>query len=376
VGGWGWGAGGGLEVWGRLPTGSSPLISGRRKSRTCLPPPPPPAASTPARCRQGFVASVYGWLLAKAPSARPAQVSRALAAVARLGLYNEELVGALIGRGERELHNFPDDDLATMLDALGALGYTPPETFGAQLLKRTQGRLPSMNARALAGLLPAMGRIGLTPSPEWMAGYADAAIANVRGFRATEFQSLLVGLASAGWQPSGPAQLQPLVDRCFPLLQYELRVERPGGGGGGSRTPSVAASLDEEASGAAPASPQQQQRGGGGRGYAPQSVKPQVAIDWLVNVSWALAQIVAGTGAQLPQQWATVVFDRLQYVRRYMRPAELASLLSSCGYLGARPSDATMASLLRDLQNMYTDASGDDLANLAMAMAQFRYAPP
>jgi hypothetical protein len=58
-----------------------------------------------------------------------------------------------------------------------------------------------------------------------------------------------------------------------------------------------------------------------------------------------------------------------------MRPAELASLVSSCAYLGARPDDATLASLFRDLQNMYSDASGDDLANFAMAMAQFRYAP-
>jgi hypothetical protein len=58
-----------------------------------------------------------------------------------------------------------------------------------------------------------------------------------------------------------------------------------------------------------------------------------------------------------------------------MRPAELASLVSSCAYLGARPDDATLASLFRDLQNMYSDASGDDLANFAMAMAQFRYTP-
>lgn len=58
-----------------------------------------------------------------------------------------------------------------------------------------------------------------------------------------------------------------------------------------------------------------------------------------------------------------------------MRPAELASLVSSCGYLGARPSDDTVASLLRDLQNMYADATADDLANVAMALAQFQYRP-
>jgi hypothetical protein len=347
---------------------------------------PSPGASEPDDLAdfQGFVAGVYGLLLGRADAARPAQVSRALEAIARLGLYNGELVGALAARAERELHNFPDDDLATTLEAFAALGYALPESFAAQVLKRTQGRLPSMAARSLSALLPAMTRLGLTPSAEWMVAYADAAIANIRGFRAPEFQALLVGLASAGWHPTGPQQLQPLVDRCFPLLQYELRVARPGGSGG-NRGPSAVASIDEDAaSGGGGALQQQQQRSGGQRGgwrngersSPPPPVEPQVAIDWLVNVSWALAQMVAGTGAQLPQQWATVVFDRLQYVRRYMRPAELASLLSSCGYLGARPTDATLASLLRDLQNMYTDASGDDLANFAMAMAQFRYTPP
>jgi hypothetical protein len=58
-----------------------------------------------------------------------------------------------------------------------------------------------------------------------------------------------------------------------------------------------------------------------------------------------------------------------------MRPAELASLMSSCAYLGVRPSDASLASLLQDLQNMYSDASGDDMANVAMALSQFRYRP-
>ena len=65
----------------------------------------------------------------------------------------------------------------------------------------------------------------------------------------------------------------------------------------------------------------------------------------------------------------------LQFLRLYMRPVEVASLLSSCSYVGARPDDRLMLLLLRDMQNMYTDASGDDMANVAMALAQYQYRP-
>jgi len=285
---------------------------------------PAPSAAEPDDLAdyQGFVAGVYGWLLSKMDQAKPQQLARALRCVAKLGLYNAELVDALTARAQRELHNTYDDDLNMMMEAMAALGYQPGEAFGAQLLRRTQGRLSSMQPRALSGLLTALPRLGLAPTPEWFAAYADAALANLRQFRAGEFSALVVGLASSGWQPSGPAQLQPLVDRCFPLLTYELRVERPGGGAGGSRPASVQASVDEEgaagAAAAAAAGGVQQasppQRAGGWRNdfRTPKSVEPQVAIDWLVNVTWAMAQMVAGTGAQLPQQWGNAIFDKLQ----------------------------------------------------------------
>jgi hypothetical protein len=104
-------------------------------------------------------------------------------------------------------------------------------------------------------------------------------------------------------------------------------------------------------------------------------VPPEVAVTWLVNVAWAFAQMLSGTGAQLPPQWGAAMFDKLQHARRAMRPAELASFVSSCACVGARPSDATLEALLRDLANMYSDASGDDLANFAMALAQWGYTP-
>ena len=338
---------------------------------------PAPTAAEPDDLAdfQGFVAAVYGWLLAKMDAARPPQLGRALAAVARLGLYNAELVGAVVARAEREMHNTADGDVVALLEGLAGLGHAAPPALGEQVLRRTQLRLATMAPRDLARLVAAMPTVGIAPAADsgWVAACADAAVAGVRELRAGDFRAVVVGLASLGWRPSTDAQLRALTDRCFPLLTYELRVERDGGSGGGGRAsaaPSAAASVDEEAG---PQPKQQQQQQQWRRG--PKSVAPQVAIDWLVNVAWAFAQMTAGTGAAMPPQWAAALFDKLQYVRRFMRPAELASLVSSCAYAGARPSDAALASVLRDLQNMYSDASGDDLAGVAMALAQFQYRP-
>lgn len=78
--------------------------------------------------------------------------------------------------------------------------------------------------------------------------------------------------------------------------------------------------------------------------------------------------------ARLPPRTAPLP-AHTQYVRLYMRPAEVASLLSSAAYLGARPDERVLSTMLRDMQNMYTDATGDDLANIAMAIAQFQFRP-
>lgn len=61
--------------------------------------------------------------------------------------------------------------------------------------------------------------------------------------------------------------------------------------------------------------------------------------------------------------------------RRYFRPSSLGSLLYSLAYLRAGPEPQQLQQLLDDLAYQYDDASGDDLANVAMALVQFQYLP-
>lgn len=291
-------------------------------ARAAALPRPGPDEPDSAADFQGFVAAVYGWLLSRADGARPQTVARALAAIGRLGLYNEELVGALAVRAQRELHNTMDTDLVEVLEAFASLGYAPSPEFAAQLLRRTQGRLPSMQSRVLSRLLGLLPRVGVAPTPEWMAACAAAALPQVRTFNASDFSALMVGLATAGWRPAGPGELQPLVDRCYPLLTYELRVQAgaprpraplageapPEGGAATAGSSDAAVTGDQQA--VAEQRPQQQRSSW--QRPPPKNVAPQVAVEWMVNVAWAFAQMVSGTGAVMPPQWSKAMFDKIQ----------------------------------------------------------------
>ena len=55
--------------------------------------------------------------------------------------------------------------------------------------------------------------------------------------------------------------------------------------------------------------------------------------------------------------------------------ASLGSLLYSLAYLRAGPEPQQLQQLLDDLAYQFDDATGDDLANVAMALVQFQYLP-
>lgn len=61
--------------------------------------------------------------------------------------------------------------------------------------------------------------------------------------------------------------------------------------------------------------------------------------------------------------------------RRHFRPADLGSVLYSLAYLRAGPEPHQLQQLLDDLRIQFDDATGDDLANVAMALVQFGYKP-
>lgn len=67
--------------------------------------------------------------------------------------------------------------------------------------------------------------------------------------------------------------------------------------------------------------------------------------------------------------------ERVRNQKRWMNASDIATILYSLAYLQAPPPAQGLDQLLSELERMYDTAAGDDLANVAMALAQFRYSP-
>ncbi|KAF8069526.1 hypothetical protein HT031_001643 [Scenedesmus sp. PABB004] len=271
---------------------------------------------------QQFVASVYGWMMERMPRFRPRQVSSGLYAISRLDLYNAELVDALVAASLPLLGEFGAMEYVRLLDGLERLRVPPSPEWAAEFFRRSADRIvKTANRDELPAIFSFCQRLGLAPTPEWLAATTDAAMRQLasreRNMRAAEFRRLLVGLAGLGWRPS-PEQLQLIVDRSYPQLQT---------------------------------------------GFC--------QVHDLVEMAWALAQ----WETPMPPNWAKMFASAMMRQRRYFRPANLGALLYSLAYLRAGPEPRQLEALLQDLRIQFDDASGDDLANVAMALVQFQYRP-
>jgi len=271
---------------------------------------------------QQFIASVYGWMLERLDRFRPKQLANALQNVAKLGLFNEELVGGLLASCTRQFAQFEPADLTRLLRALATMSLAPAQDWTELYFAKTYTTKESFNrfqkyaVDDLVGTLSSLNALGLQPPPEWMAAFVEASLNQLRTMGGRDYVKLLLGLATCGWRPADPPQFAALLDRSFPLMGYMYPLE-------------------------------------------------------LSQLAWALAQF----GMPVSPQWGKAFHSRLRYQRRYLTPNLLSSILYSCAYLSCPPPPENIQGYLDDLHNQYEDATGDDLGGVAMALAQFQYMP-
>jgi hypothetical protein len=60
---------------------------------------------------------------------------------------------------------------------------------------------------------------------------------------------------------------------------------------------------------------------------------------------------------------------------RYLNPSDIGALLYSLAYIQARPSKSQLKRLLDRMVEREDRATGDDFANVLLALAQFNYTP-
>lgn len=60
---------------------------------------------------------------------------------------------------------------------------------------------------------------------------------------------------------------------------------------------------------------------------------------------------------------------------QYLYPADIGHLLYSMAYIKAKPNRDQLARMLRSLKSNIDRATGDDIANVLLALAEFEYTP-
>jgi hypothetical protein len=288
-----------------------------------------------------FVGGVFSFLLdaAEAGKVRPRSAAQTLSALARMRVYNEELVTALLAVAGEGAGGLAPRDVGMLLWALGRLGAQPGDAWLDSFLAQTERRLRDMGPVELANAANGLAKMGARPNEDYLAALSGSAMHQLADFSERELPNLVYGLAALGWRPSSSSS---------------------GGGGGGGEDDGFSGNESEAL----------QERS------LPHL--PLLRVPELSRMLWALTQFLEGQDEQGEQpappllpDWARAMHSRLASQASFARPADLASALYALAYLRAPPDADSLGKLLAAVQAKLNDASADDLASVAVAVAQF-----
>ncbi|PNH00539.1 Tbc2 translation factor, chloroplastic, partial [Tetrabaena socialis] len=269
---------------------------------------------------EALVASLYGWVSALVPTLRPKQLATCLYAIAKLELFNAELVAALAERAVEQLGNFNGWEYSNMVWAFGRMNYTPGEDWLNLFVYWSENRLAMFKTVELSNTVGALAKLGHVPGPTWMEALTASAVRQAGDFNNLEYVNLLFGLASLGYtggaDPS--AWLEPLV----------------GGPNGAARVAGM-------------------------------------RVTDLTRTTWALTQF----DWKPPAPWLQAASRAFVAQLRFCLPSDLATISYSLAYLHATPSPDTLKLLAFELSRCWQRLSGDELANVAMSLALWQYRP-
>ena len=293
----------------------------------------------------GFVGGVFAFLLdaAEAGRVRPRSAAQTLSALARMRVYNEELVNALLAVAGDGAGALAPRDAGMLLWALGRLGAQPGDAWVDNFLRGTERRLRDMGPIELANAANGLAKMGARPNPDYLQGLAASAMHQLADFSERELPNLVYGLAALGWRPADSYEAASLQERSLPHLPL-LRVPEL------SRLLWALTQFDQQKQG--------QQEGGAD---ASDAGSPTAS---------------SSSSSPLMPDWARAMHARLASQAAFARPSDLAAALYALAYLRAPPAEDALARYLSAVQQKLGEASADDLASVAVAVAQFGLAPP
>ncbi|GLI63112.1 hypothetical protein VaNZ11_006017 [Volvox africanus] len=294
-----------------------------------------PSSPADASEFETLVASLYGWVSALCPVLRPKQLATCLYAIARLELFNAELVASLAVRAQQFMGNFNSWEYSNMVWAFARMNYTPGEEWLQQFVYWSERKLGGFKSVELSNTVGALSRLGHVPGPNWLSAFTESVAKQAADFNNLEVVNTLFGLASLGYTGGSDPN-----SWLGPLLS----------GGSSSSGDGGEASV----------------RPGSGSNVSSMRVAD------LTRTTWALTQF----DYRPPEWWLEGATRAFVSQLRYCLPSDLATISYSLAYLRARPSPDGLQLLAAQLARVWPKLTGDELANCAMSLALWQYRPP
>eukprot|EP00195_Chlamydomonas_chlamydogama_P017840 CAMPEP_0202894980 /NCGR_PEP_ID=MMETSP1392-20130828/4258_1 /ASSEMBLY_ACC=CAM_ASM_000868 /TAXON_ID=225041 /ORGANISM="Chlamydomonas chlamydogama, Strain SAG 11-48b" /LENGTH=659 /DNA_ID=CAMNT_0049579841 /DNA_START=154 /DNA_END=2133 /DNA_ORIENTATION=- len=266
-----------------------------------------------------LLSSLLGWVLALLPTYRPRQVSQTLYSLARLELWNSEVMTGLVESSTRQMGNFNSQGYSNMIWALARLNYNPGQQWLNSFMYGATKYMREFSAMDLANMASGMSKLGAVPTPEWAAAFWGVSANQAGRFSGLEFINLVMAVGTlakdAGCQPP-----QEWVDAMF-----SANVAR---------------------------------------------VRESTKIPDLTRTLWALSNL----SAKPSKEWMDSAWRAYAQQAMYASPSDLGNICLYMGRYLAHPAPADVADrVARNTVKIYNRVSGDELASIAYLLAVSGY---
>ncbi|KAG1679445.1 hypothetical protein FOA52_007737 [Chlamydomonas sp. UWO 241] len=312
-----------------------------------------------------LLSTLLGWVLVLMSSFRPRQVVTTLQSLAKLELWNLEVVSALVDLAIRQMGNFDAPDYGNIVWAFAKLNYAPGQAFFDAFLERGAKKLPAMMAGELSKTACGLSKLGCVPTAEWAEAFWTASAGKAYEFDALQSSDIFLAVAyfaQAGMQPP-----QHWVDTVFGAYVDAPRpsaaaVDAPTASSQGNNT---AASDTAQSTAQRPSREPQRERSGG------QSTSNQLKIQTINKLLYTLSNLTAKPSPA----WFGAVTDAWRRQFSFCSPSDLGSISLYLGrYLQVPVSLDMCRALLREAMKKQGLLAADDLAAIAylLAASQFK----
>lgn len=126
-----------------------------------------------------LLSTLLGWVLVLMPNFRPRQVTLTLQSLAKLELWNVEVVTALVAACIKQMGNLEPADYSNIMWSFAKFNYSPGQEFFDAYLTGSARKLGNMTPIDLAKLALSMSKLGCIPTAEWAEAFWKASSDNV-----------------------------------------------------------------------------------------------------------------------------------------------------------------------------------------------------